>query len=135
MIDTIASIVSIIVIILLLGDGYLQRKAKRKALELYVEAALNLETIKQEYQQLFKELGDQKLEKNDGFVKFISDSRDWAFKYIEDVQKALEEFDKKISPTIDYYSTYGTTIDGLHIDLTKQVSEAYEELKKVLPKQ
>ena len=116
MVDTIASIVSIIVIIVLLGDGYLQRKAKRKALELYVEAALNLET-------------------NDGFVKFISDSRDWAFKYIEDVQKALEEFDKKISPTIDYYSTYGTTIDGLHIDLTKQVSEAYEELKKVLPKQ
>jgi hypothetical protein len=29
------------------------------------------------------------LEQTDGFVKFLSESRDWAFKYIEDVQKAI----------------------------------------------
>ncbi len=29
------------------------------------------------------------IEQTDGFVKFISESRDWAFKYIEDVQEAI----------------------------------------------
>lgn len=27
---------------------------------------------------------------SDGFLKFVSQSRDWAFEYIEDVQKAIE---------------------------------------------
>jgi hypothetical protein len=30
------------------------------------------------------------LEQTDGFVKFLSESRDWAFKYIEDVQQAID---------------------------------------------
>ena len=33
----------------------------------------------------------KKLEKDDGFVKFLSESRDQAFKYIEDVQNAIQE--------------------------------------------
>ena len=135
MLDGLLHIVSIVAVIVLIGDGFLQRKKRRKALELYVDTAINLETVKMEYEKIFAELSNQKIEKNDGFVKFISDSRDWAFQYIEDVQKALEDFDKKISPTLEYYSTYGTSIDGLHIDLTKQISEAYDDLKKVLPKQ
>jgi hypothetical protein len=135
MTDALLHIASIITVLVLVGDKIIQRKHYRKALELYVESALNLETLKQEYEKVFTELADQKIEKNDGFVKFISDSRDWAFQYIEDVQQALEDFDKKISPTLEYYSTFGSTIDGLHVDLTKQVSEAYEELKRVLPKQ
>jgi hypothetical protein len=31
----------------------------------------------------------QSLEKTDGFLKFLSESRDWAFKYIEDVQGSI----------------------------------------------
>ena len=30
------------------------------------------------------------LEQTDGFVKFLSESRDWAFKYIEDVQESIK---------------------------------------------
>lgn len=37
------------------------------------------------------------LEETQGFIKFISDSRDWAFQYIEDVQKALTEYDEALS--------------------------------------
>ncbi len=32
----------------------------------------------------------QSLEKTDGFVKFLSESRDWAFQYIEKVQQAID---------------------------------------------
>lgn len=28
---------------------------------------------------------------SEGFIKFLSESRDWAFTYIEDVQKAIED--------------------------------------------
>lgn len=133
MIDGIIHILSIVIIIVLIGDGFLQRKKKRKALEMYVDAAIDLETLKLEYEKIFRELGDQKLEKNDGFVKFISDSREWAFKYIEEVQQALDNFDKEVSPILEYYTTYGTSVDGLHIEITDQISKAYAELKKVLP--
>lgn len=37
-----------------------------------------------------KEQSD-KLNTDDGFVKFLSQSRDWAFAYIEDVQLAIQE--------------------------------------------
>ena len=30
------------------------------------------------------------IEQTDGFVKFLSESRDWAFNYIEDVQQSIQ---------------------------------------------
>ena len=35
---------------------------------------------------------DKNLNTNEGFVKFLSDSRDWAFAYIEEVQLVLKKF-------------------------------------------
>jgi hypothetical protein len=37
-----------------------------------------------------KESQNSNVEKTEGFLKFVSESRDWAFKYIEDVQEAIE---------------------------------------------
>lgn len=39
----------------------------------------------------------ESIEKTDGFVKFLSESRDWAFKYIEDVQKAIDAVKLSVS--------------------------------------
>lgn len=39
----------------------------------------------------------QSLEQTDGFVRFLSESRDWAFKYIEDVQKAIDAVKVSVS--------------------------------------
>jgi hypothetical protein len=61
-----------------------------------------------------------KLEQTEGFVKFISESRDWAFKYIEDVQQAIVDlgvYEKNI------------VVDS---NVPKAV-EAYNNLKKFLP--
>lgn len=33
------------------------------------------------------------IEETQGFIKFLSESRDWAFEYIEGVQEALVEYD------------------------------------------
>jgi hypothetical protein len=60
------------------------------------------------------------IEQTDGFLKFVSESRDWAFKYIEDVQKAIAEF-----------SVYEK--DLVVGKNSSKVVEAYSNLKKFLP--
>jgi hypothetical protein len=37
---------------------------------------------------------DKKIEQTDGFVRFISQSRDWAFEYIEKVQESIKNLEK-----------------------------------------
>ena len=78
---------------------------------------------------------DQDIHK-ENFIKFLSDSRDWAFEYIEDVQKELENFIKDIDPEIDYFDKYGIVTDTYpHYDSMKKISAAYKKLKKLLPEE
>jgi hypothetical protein len=71
----------------------------------------------------------------ENFLKFISDSRDWAFNYIEDVQKELTSFVSDVDPLIEYFDTYGDVISVERPDYAamKQISKSYKELKKLLP--
>jgi alpha-L-fucosidase len=78
---------------------------------------------------------DQDIHK-ENFIKFLSDSRDWAFEYIEDVQKQLEEFIKDIEPEIMYFDEYGIVGDAYpHYHSMKKISSAYKDLKKLLPEE
>ena len=70
---------------------------------------------------------------NESYVKFISDSRDWAYEYIETVQDKLITFASKVEPQLNYFNTYGTAVSGPHTILVKEITEAYEDLKTVLP--
>jgi uncharacterized protein YpbB len=104
-----------------ISDGYMQQLADNFLLQKEVE-------------RLSQELENKKLEETDGFVKFISQSRDWAFEYIEEVQKALSEFDEEIAPQLEWASTYGAlTGDTVHTKTINIISEAYDKLKSVLP--
>lgn len=47
--------------------------------------------------QLEKMQSSQDVEKTDGFLKFVSESREWAFEYIEQVQKAIQDYDTALS--------------------------------------
>ena len=44
---------------------------------------------------------------NEDFLKFVSDSRDWAYQYIEDAQESLNKFITEIEPEITYFDEYG----------------------------
>lgn len=72
----------------------------------------------------------------ENFIKFLSDSRDWAYQYIEDVQAGLQKFTDDIKPEIDYFNSYGdfTSMQPNYYSL-KKISEAYDELLKLLPKE
>lgn len=72
------------------------------------------------------------------FIKFLSDSRDWAFKYIEDVQVGIKKFMDEVQPQIDYYNKYGIVVDGMvppHDFALKKISKEIDELKKFLPEE
>jgi len=84
--------------------------------------------------ELEKQIEHLNLKESDGFVKFLSASRDWAFEYIEEVQKVLVEFDKEVAPELEWSKTFGMVLgETTHTLVLKRISEAYDKLKLVLP--
>ena len=72
----------------------------------------------------------------ENFIKFLSDSREWAFEYIEQVQNGLKKFINEVEPQLEYYNKYGIVIEGMappHDFALKKISKEFEELKKLLP--
>lgn len=73
---------------------------------------------------------------NEDFLKFVSDSRDWAYQYIEEVQAGLKLFIDEVGPQIDYYNKYGSAVDGMiapHDFTLKKISSEFKKLKTLLP--
>lgn len=74
----------------------------------------------------------------ESFIKFLSDSREWAYDYIETVQSGLKNFIKEVEPHIEYFDNYGIAIEGMlvpHDNALKTISKELKELKKLLPEQ
>jgi hypothetical protein len=71
----------------------------------------------------------------ENFLKFVSESRDWAFDYIEEVQEGLSKFVNDVDSYIEYFDTYGNVISVERPDYAAmvQISKSYKELKKLLP--
>jgi hypothetical protein len=78
---------------------------------------------------------DQDIHK-ENFIKFLSDSRDWAYEYIEEVQVNLKKFVEEIEPEIKYFEEYGSpvAIQPNYYSM-KKVVKAYRELIKLLPEE
>lgn len=70
----------------------------------------------------------------ENFLKFISESRDWAFEYIEEVQNGLSKFIDELEPEINYFKEYGDigSMAPNYYSMKKFVQE-YEKLKMLLP--
>lgn len=81
-----------------------------------------------------EELKTEKEQSNEAFLKFISDSRDWAYTYIDEVQEGINKFILDIEPEIKYFDEYGVIGTAYpHYHSMKKISGAYKELKKLLP--
>ena len=116
--------------------SYLAVLSKLRKLSL-TSAQLFLENFKlNKYAETVKsnqELTDNDIHK-ENFIKFLSDSRDWAFTYIEDVQKGLVKFVEEVDSTISYFDNFSSIQEGNPLnDSMKQISSAYQDLKKFLP--
>ena len=111
---------------------------KKKNLELareLIQASLDVDLLSEEIAKLNDKLDEQSVEETDGFFKFVSQSRDWAFEYITTVQDGLKKFARVVGPEIKYFNTYGQAIDSAHFEALKKISEAYNELTNVMPEE
>lgn len=76
------------------------------------------------------------VEKTEGFLNFVTQSRDWAFEYIEEVQAVLNKFINDIEPEIDYFKEYGDVASmSPNYYSMKKIAQSYDELKQLLPKE
>lgn len=122
--------ISIFLMILLI----IQRKSRLEILEKYVRSEIEKSVILEKLEEVIKENELKNIEGSDGFLKFVSDSREWAFKYIEDVQDAFKKFDGQISADLEYADTYGIlSMDMPSKDALARISKAYKELRQMLP--
>jgi hypothetical protein len=88
---------------------------------------------KKRNRELEKRLANREEIANESYVKFLNESRDWAYGYIEDVQAKLLDFSNKVEPQLNYYNTYGQAVQGPHTILVEEINKAYMDLKAVLP--
>ena len=70
---------------------------------------------------------NKSLEQTEGFVKFISESREWAFVYIENVQEALEEY-RQIADVVPISK-------DMTVEQAEKLSKAYDKIMSFLPEE
>lgn len=84
-------------------------------------------------------LSNDKLDNNvhqESFIKFLSDSRDSAFNYIEEVQSGISKFVEQVDPEISYFKEYGDIMAmSPNYNSMSKIAIAYEDLVKLLPKE
>lgn len=111
----------------------LSMRKRRLILEI-VQLQIDKQILTHRLKEEIEKRNSADIENTDGFLKFISQSRDWAFDYIEQVQAALLEFKNKVEPQILYAKTYGTTVgESTHSIIVDKISDAYDDLVKVMP--
>ncbi len=126
-------VLSLVIVILLINNLAIRSKNKKLSIEI-IQIALDKAVISQKLKEQLDKKNSESIEQSEGFLKFISQSRDWAFDYIEQVQAALLEFKNKIEPQILYAKTYGTTTgESPHTIIIDRISNAYDDLIKVMP--
>lgn len=88
----------------------------RKLLQRAAQAEMDKFFILAKLDNLIQDSDNKNVEESEGFVKFLSESREWAFDYIEDIQQALRAYDI-----------------ALGLDDAKVLNEAYKKLISFLP--
>jgi hypothetical protein len=99
-----------------------------------VQVELDLEIASKFFIENSTDKEENEKQAKEDFIKFLSDSRDWSYQYIEDAQKIIHTFIKEIEPEISYFDEYGVVGSAWpHYYSMKKISSAYKELKTLLP--
>jgi hypothetical protein len=91
--------------------------SRRKLSNHLLQAVLDKVAVEDAYSKLSQEYDTLSLQETDGFVKFLSESRAWAFTYIEDVQKSILDLSVAMESGLD-----------------AEIAKAYAQLQSHLPK-
>ena len=83
--------------------------------------------------KLNKVILEHSAEKTDGFLRFVSDSREQAYKYIEEAQEAIKAFDEEVGPIIKHYKETGKSPTRKHLEILSKMSMAYDIIMTLMP--
>jgi hypothetical protein len=132
--DVIAFIALSVLCLIFAASALSQRKAKLALLEKYLASEIEKSIFSTKLSEITLQSDTKKIEESEGFLKFISESRDWAFKYIEDVQSSLGGFHSSVSESLEYlYNNRNTFSDDRSSDAIAVIYEEYKKLKDMLP--
>lgn len=109
------------------------KKALKDLMKLSIDTAVMQEYIDILQSKNSAPILDELIDK-ENFIKFLSDSRDWAYKYIEDVQFGIKEFIDSVEPDLSYFDKYGEVGSAYpHYDAMFRINSAYKKLKNLMP--
>lgn len=91
--------------------------ARKKVTNLLVQSMLDKVVLKEALDKVSEEYQGLSVQGSDGFVKFLSQSREWAFGYIEEVQRSIAELEVAMNSMEE-----------------EKISSAYKKLLEHLPK-
>jgi hypothetical protein len=121
-------LIVLLVVALIVSVVKLKLKNRKLAVEL-LQATIDQNIVLTKLAEELKKKENVSIEKTEGFLKFISESRDMAFDYIEKIQESLVKFRDEVGPEIDYMLTYGTsTGDSLQTKSFIKIEKAYTKL-------
>jgi hypothetical protein len=102
-----------------------------KLMEEILQAYIDRNIVAEQLSLALLEKDKKSLEQSDEFLTFISQSRDWAFEYIEVTQKKVYNFIKNVGPTIEYLEEYAPPL--ILEDQRLLIVEGYKDIKSILP--
>jgi hypothetical protein len=122
-------------LLFLVAYSLMARKSSKLAKEISVLYIDNLALKKFIDSEIDNKITNQDIH-NQNFVKFLSDSRELAYSYIEEVQAGLNSFVSSVEPEINYFKEHGDLISmSPNYYSLKKIVEEYDKLKKLLPEE
>lgn len=88
-VETIIISVLITVLVFLNGFIFYQHRKHKNLLSKYIEITMDNISLNDTLNKINADLSGSTVNDPDGFIKFLSQSREWAFGYIEEVQSAI----------------------------------------------
>jgi GTP:adenosylcobinamide-phosphate guanylyltransferase len=119
-------VVAVLFSYMLFAYIYISIKNKQMFVKL-VQAEVDKKALLMKIEKLASSKENKSIEETAGFLKFLTQSRDWAFGYIEDVQEAIEEVRAAWDPVIEAEVPY------LNEKEIESVKSAYNKLISSLP--
>lgn len=97
-----------------------------------VQGFLDQAALSDKLKEALKNNDEKKIEQTEGFLKFVSESRDWAFQYIERVQIAIKNFQDVFHPVAERYYKEKKVYNMPTAIGQEEFGELFEAYKKLI---
>lgn len=126
-------LITLLIFVLIFNNVRLKIKLTNHITD-FLKVSLDNMIIKEELAKALESKDINLNNESEAFTKFLSQSRDWAFRYIEDTQKMVQDMVDDLDDSVAYFKSYGILLTEYpgHDTLEKFIKH-YEELIKLLP--